>query len=67
MRLEPRAKGVVIVASFVPLLAFDDLPSEGAEFALVMIRRTEDGELVVVGEVPQDVPLLERAARKLIG
>jgi len=48
-------------------LAFDDLDPEGAEFALVMVRRTEDGELLVVGEIPEDVPLVERAARKLLG
>ncbi|OBX20062.1 hypothetical protein A9995_05885 [Erythrobacter sp. QSSC1-22B] len=48
-------------------LAFDDLAPEGCEFALVMVRRTEEGELLVVGEIPEDVPLLERAARKLLG
>jgi len=26
-----------------------------------------DGTVVLVGEVPDDVPLLERAARKLVG
>ena len=39
----------------------------GAEFALVMIRRLETGEVVILGEVPEDIPLLERAARKLVG
>tara|TARA_R110002072_G_scaffold181232_7_gene337283 strand:+ start:16974 stop:18830 length:1857 start_codon:yes stop_codon:yes gene_type:complete len=48
-------------------LALDDLDLSGPEFALVMVRRTEDGELLVVGEVPEDVPLIERAARKLLG
>ncbi len=48
-------------------LVFEDLAAEGPEFALVMIRRTEDGELLVVGEIPEDVPLVERAARKLLG
>jgi hypothetical protein len=47
-------------------LGLDDLAPEGGEFALVMIRRI-DGEAVVLGEVPQDVPLIERAARKLLG
>jgi len=46
---------------------FSDLEPEGGEFALVMIRRTEDGEIVVLGEVEQDIPLIERAARKLLG
>ena len=46
---------------------FADLDSEGAEFALVMVRRTEDGEVVMLGEIEQDIPLIERAARKLLG
>ena len=46
---------------------FADLAPEGGEFALVMIRRTEDGDVVMLGEIEQDIPLIERAARKLIG
>ena len=40
---------------------------DGAEFALVMVRRTPEGALEIIGEVPDDVPLVERAARKLLG
>lgn len=47
--------------------AFDEIDPSGNEFALVMIRRLETGEVVILGEVPEDVPLLERAARKLVG
>lgn len=47
-------------------VTFGDLPEEGGEFALVMVRRTEEGELVVLGEIEQDIPLIERAARKLV-
>ena len=47
-------------------LSLDDLEPSGSEFALVMVRRTEDGEVLVVGEIPEDVPLVERAARKLL-
>ena len=36
---------------------------EGSEFALVMIRRTEDGEVVMLGEVPDDVALVETRRR----
>ena len=43
------------------------LEPEGEEFALVMVRRTGDGEVVVLGEVPADPGLVERAARKLVG
>lgn len=48
-------------------LSLADLDEDGAEFALVMVRRTADGQLEVIGEVPEDVPLVERAARKLLG
>jgi hypothetical protein len=46
---------------------FSDIDEDGGEFGLVMIRRTEDGEIVVLGEIEQDIPLIERAARKLLG
>lgn len=46
---------------------FSDINAKGGEFGLVMIRRTEDGEVIVLGEVEQDIPLIERAARKLLG
>ena len=48
-------------------LSLDELDEDGAEFALVMVRRTPDGDVEVIGEVPEDVPLVERAARKLLG
>lgn len=47
--------------------ALVDVSVDGPEFALVMVRRTEDGELVVVGEIEEDRVLLEKAARKLLG
>lgn len=43
-----------------------ELPSEGDEFTLVIARRVPGSGIVVLGEVPRDVPLLERAARKLV-
>jgi hypothetical protein len=51
----------------MPPQTFDALDPEGCEFALVMIRRTDEGEVVVLGEIPDDVALVERAARRLIG
>lgn len=45
---------------------WDALPSEGDEFALLMARRLPDGSIAMVGEVPRDVALLEKAARKLL-
>ena len=47
--------------------AIADLSADGPEFALVMVRRSPDGTLSVIGEVPEDIPLVERAARKLLG
>ena len=42
-------------------------PPEGEEFALVVVRRLESGEIVALGEVHDDAALFERAARHLIG
>ena len=50
----------------LPEQDFAGLEADGAEFALVMIRRTEDG-VVMLGEVPDDVALVEKAARRLLG
>ena len=51
----------------LPALGFEAIAADGSEFALVMIRRTEDGEVVMLGEVPDDVALVERAAKRLVG
>ena len=48
-------------------VALGDLASNGQEFALLVARRLPSGEVVVIGEVPDDVALLERAAKRLIG
>ena len=42
------------------------ISNEGPEFALVMVRRNENG-VEIVGEVDDDIGLIERAARKLVG
>ena len=51
----------------MPAVALADLAPYGSEFALVMIRRSESGELVILGEVPEEAALVEKAARKLVG
>jgi hypothetical protein len=51
----------------LPAVDFSEIDPSGAEFALVMIRRTELGDIEIVGEVPEDAVLLERAAKKLVG
>ena len=51
----------------MPAITFADIEPYGSEFALVMIRRSESGELVILGEVPEDATLVEKAAKKLVG
>ena len=45
----------------------DAVASEGAEFTLLVARRLPTGEVVLLGEVADDVLLLEKAAKKLLG
>jgi hypothetical protein len=49
------------------MFPFDAVPAEGSEFTLLVARRLPTGEVVLLGEVGDDVPLLERAARRLLG
>ena len=51
----------------LPAQPLEAIAAEGSEFALVMIRRTETGDVVSLGEIPEDIALVERAARRLIG
>ena len=44
---------------------FESLGGEGEEFGLVMIRRSGNGEVVMLGEVPANAALIEKAAREL--
>ncbi len=46
--------------------ALDSISAQGSEFTLLVARRLPSGEVVLLGEVGDDVPLLERAARKLL-
>ncbi|MDE2435693.1 MAG: hypothetical protein KGM49_05485 [Sphingomonadales bacterium] len=48
-------------------VALEDLPADGAEFTVLVARRLPDGTLALLGEVGDDVALLERAARRLVG
>ena len=48
-------------------VSFEELDGAGAEFALVLIRRDEIGCAEILGEIPEDIALIERAARKLVG
>ncbi len=44
----------------------DEVSGEGHEFTLLVARRLPSGEVVLLGEVADDVALLERAARTLL-
>lgn len=48
-------------------ISFEELDGSGPEFALVLIRRDEIGCAQLIGETPEDVGQIERAARKLVG
>lgn len=68
--VEPEGEVRSALASKLRKLApqdFTEIAREGSEFGLVVIRRTEEGEVVVLGEIDEDIALIERAARKLIG
>lgn len=44
---------------------YECIEDEGAEFTVLVARRLQTGEIVFLGEVGDDIALLERAARKL--
>ncbi len=46
---------------------FDTVPAEGSEFTLLVARRAPDGGVMLLGEVSQDLSLIERAAKHLLG
>jgi hypothetical protein len=43
-----------------------ELPREGKEFTVLVARRLASGEVVVLGEVANDLALLERASKRLL-
>lgn len=48
-------------------ILLDALDGEGPEFSLVMLRRDADGKASLIGEIADDVSLIERAGKRLIG
>jgi len=51
----------------MPAIDLAEISPYGSEFALVMIRRSDSGEVALLGEVPEDATLIEKAAKKLVG
>ncbi|WP_226015951.1 hypothetical protein [Novosphingobium sp. FKTRR1] len=50
----------------LPIRALSELGGEGAEFALVLVRRLPGGDVALLGDVSDDEALLEKAARRLL-
>ena len=48
-------------------VTLDQDADSGEEFALLMARRLPDGRLAVIGVVPHDKALTDRAIRKVAG
>ena len=48
-------------------MLLEAVSGEGPEFSLAVLRRDGTGNVSVIGEITDDVPLLERAAKKLVG
>ncbi len=47
-------------------LTLEALSGEGPEFSLVMLRRDGNGNVALIGEIADDVKLIERAGKRLI-
>jgi hypothetical protein len=62
--LPERLRGRLRALPHAPLAA---VASAGGEFPLLLARRTGNGEIALLGEVPADGVLLEQAARLLLG
>ncbi|AWW73290.1 hypothetical protein CD351_02480 [Erythrobacter sp. KY5] len=48
-------------------LTLEALSGEGPEFSLVMVRRDGKGNVALIGEIDDDVKLIERAGKRLVG
>lgn len=48
-------------------ITLEELDGAGPEFALALIRRDEIGCAEILAEIPEDVALVERAARRIVG
>jgi hypothetical protein len=65
VRTEPR-KNLVRQLRKLEHSPITEVAAEGEEFALLVARRLPNGEVVLLGEVSDDVSLFEKAARKLL-
>lgn len=65
LRTVPRA-AIARKLRSLPARPLSELSADGDEFVLVLARRPDGGTPVLLGEIPRDPALLERAARKLV-
>jgi len=59
-------KGWQATARALPARPLSELAQDGAEFALVLVRRVPGGDPAMLGEIAEDAALLARAARHFI-
>ena len=50
----------------ISIQTWSNLSADGDEFTLLLARRLPNGSVALVGEVPSDIALLEKAARSLL-
>ena len=48
-------------------IMLEALEGIGPEFSLVMLRRDSNGKVALIGEIADDIALIERAGKKLVG
>ena len=66
-RGEARSEKLARKLRTMPARSIDDIPMSGAEFTLLVARRTSGGEIEILGEVHDQPALIEKAARHLAG
>ena len=65
-RTAVQRKGWQATARALPARPLADLAQDGAEFALVMVRRLPGAEPAMLGEISDDAALLARAVRRFV-
>ncbi|MBS0477109.1 MAG: hypothetical protein JSR28_18420 [Proteobacteria bacterium] len=65
VRTRPR-DSIVRTLRVMPRHGFDEIAPQGDEFALVLIRRSPGNGVEVIGEVPRNVSLIEKAAGEIL-
>ena len=64
-RAAPDTTGWQAAARALPARPLNELSRDGAEFALVLVRRLPGGDPAIIGEISDDAALIARAARQI--